>query len=105
MITQFNIFESKLKPTSRAYWLIPTDERLSDSLKEIMKDDFDEDFITFISKINAKYVYVGHIPGSNNIEWSYCRYEKPNYYKNKGCKFLGPVNIPNYELTANKYNI
>lgn len=81
----------------RYYWLIPTDNRLNSALDKIGCTN------PQLYKINyeSKYVYIG----SNNGDWGWTDYDEEQYLIGAGYKYVGAVNIPRYELAANKYNL
>ena len=78
MITKFKIFEVVNTYKAGEYWLIPTDERFKQSLVDIREE-----------KNEIQY------EGQNR-----CWFLDQSHYV-----FNGNINISDYELNANKYNL
>ena len=100
----------KLKPTypdlyrPKCYWLIPTDDRFEKSLLEINCPGWDISFIFLKNKDffqEKNYIFV-------SSSWGWTPYKgilRCKGYEKMGYKFMGAINIPDYEFDAKKYNI
>jgi len=105
-----DLFDNNLYDTRR-YWLLPTDERFKKSLKKIKctKDRTREFLIN--EQIKDMYVFIGYNPERGNTEsdkwgWDkYFEYYNDGFYEKNDYKFMGKININDYELDANKFNI
>ena len=97
----------------KIYWLIPTDERLIDSLEKIKCN---KKYMSMVLRnpIYRKfpYIFIGYDGSQPAIHlenrWGWCEYEGEltcDYYETEEYKFGGPINIHESELIANKYNI
>ena len=83
------------------YWLVPTDERLIPSLEKIGAD-FNLTQNSGIKKY--KYVFIGLY--MNSWVWAvYDGEERNESFERNGNEYAGRVNIPDYEINANKYNL
>ena len=99
------------KEVAKKYWLLPTDERYKDSLIQInCHEDLLNKFLDDTDRYNHKYIFICFDKNEtiNYLKWGlmYYRY-KPydEYLEINGYKFMGNVNIPDYELDAEKYNL
>jgi hypothetical protein len=97
-----------------SYWLLPTDDRFEKSLKSINcpKDVMESRFLyNHDLRYYNKYVFIGR----DNISWGWNPYKwgwKPykgeksdDYYQRFKYKFKGMINIEDYELESEKYNL
>ena len=91
------------------YWLIPTDNRLLKSMRDIRVDSL---MILNVMKISSyiNIAYGGYIYISvhDNI-WDYAstnnKYDGNDVYKQLGYHYMGRVNINDMEINIKKYNI
>ena len=85
----------------KSYWLIPLDDRGPDALKKLKCNRLD-----LLYKFNTKYIYINYTNNPHWI-WGYMPYEKESeiWYENNNYTYKGAINIPEYELLANKFNI
>ena len=101
---------------SRCYWLLPTDDRFEDSLKQIKCPDFKiEQFLGNKNTRQYNYVFVGYNPTKTVDDdvslcwgWNYkVNWNKntEDFYEKKGYKFMGNINISDFEFDVNKFNI
>jgi len=101
-------FELNTEDNYRYYWLIPTDERFESALTKIGCDKKHIDYFLNIEKLKEQqYVFISNTSISNR-DWGWCKYKGEmfnQYYEDKGLLFKGPVDITDYELDANKYNL
>ena len=107
MITNFKIFENK--KSKKLYWLIPTDDRMKDSLKQIklpkvfINSMLDQNFIRWNEN---KYIFVCYDGPSNKCGWNpYKGNILDDYFEQNGYSFAGKINLEDYELDAIKYNL
>ena len=96
------------------YWLLPRDDRFEKSLKDI---DCNKDFIEILLEsddedlLGCKYIFIACddiYKKQDRTLWGWNPFEgnlHDELYDEYGYKFMGTVNIPDYELTANKYNL
>jgi hypothetical protein len=106
----------------KLYWLIPTDDRFEDSLKKIKcAKSYSEGLLKSVHQytrksddpnFDNKYMFIGYNGKSrvkhSSSKWGWNPYYGKlydSYYEEEGYKFAGMVNIEEYELTANKYNL
>jgi hypothetical protein len=98
----------------KLYWLVPTDDRFEDSLKKIKcPKDVIYGMLNGIISDNNKYIFIRYngkeismILAAN--KWGFNPYKGELYdpfYEKEGYRFVGMVNIDEYELDANKYNL
>lgn len=93
--------------TDKMYWLLPTDERYEHSLLKINCENSGMLSILKRQAYNQKYIFIGYNKKGEN-RWGWVNYNDKltcDFYENKGYKFGGTVNIPDYEIIANKYNL
>jgi len=95
---------------SGCYWLIPTDDRYEDSMKKIGAPDRYIDRMSYFHKRAGKYVFIIYDEdyADEYKKWGYNEYRgklTDNYCEDNKFKFKGLVNIPEYELEAEKYNL
>lgn len=93
----------------KKYWLIPTDDRFEDSLMKIGCDDVDaiEDLNNRTLR-NSKYVFILLHNDGNVKDWGWNYYSGnivDSFSKKHNYIFCGTVNIDEFELVANKYNL
>jgi hypothetical protein len=106
-------FEAKTHDES-LYWLIPTDDRFRESLKEIKCSS------NYMNILNGdsckarkyKYVFIGYSIVDNIEPWGWNSYSDEmvdRYFEKNGYKFMGTVNILDGEIelseVVNKYNL
>lgn len=102
MITKFDKYGNK------RYWLVPTDNRFVTSLNKL---GCDKSFIEYQRKNDNiklhKYVYVGTGNRVSNNEWSWAGYseEGKNAFENLNYTYMGTINMEDYELNIDKYNL
>jgi hypothetical protein len=90
-----------------SYWLLPTDDRFEKSLKSIdCPQDVRERRFLYNHDLRDynKYVFVGR----DHIGWGWNPYKGEkldNYYQRCKYKFKGMINIEDYELESEKYNL
>ena len=86
------------------YWLVPTDDRFEDSLKQIGIEKKRMSYSHFFEeeiRNHGKYIFV-----SLNGEWDeYIGNIHNETYEDDGFEFGGVINIEDYELEAEKYNL
>ena len=95
------------------YWLIPTDDRFEKSLTDLNVFPGFKDMCLKNYRIPKNYyIFVGYDKSKPTDKWGWCKYEKnlkSEYYESVNLKYMGTVNIPDYELemkiSAEKYNI
>jgi len=92
----------------KSYWLLPTDDRFEASLKKIKcpQNVMDRKFL-FNSDLRNKHKYV-FIASYDKEIWNWNPYKGKNtdeYYEESNYKFKGAINIPEYEFSADKYNL
>jgi len=83
------------------YWLVPTDERLSASLKKI---GCSLDIMNNSAIYRYKYIFVGKYLST----WVWAVYdgeEKNISFENNGNIYAGKVNVSDVEIKADKYNL
>ena len=83
---------------------MPTDDRFEKSLREI--NCREDDIIVYLRNKDFYHEKHDFIFVSSCLGWM--PYEgKPRckYYENNGYKFMGNINIEDYELVAKKYNL
>jgi hypothetical protein len=112
MITIFKIFEQYVSRTGliKRYWLVPTDDRLIKSLKEIKCDSESINRLDRIfSSKDFNYVFVGYTSHDN---WGWMMFKgkmRNKWYDENGYKFMDAVNIYDGEVESreyvNKYNL
>ena len=108
-LKKYEYYNSDESDDKGSYWLLPTDERFKKSLKQInCAKEFIHAMLT--NDTVSRYVFIGF--NNNNINdrynWGWNPYfgtMNDKHYDKIGYKFMGTINIPNYELEANKYNI
>jgi hypothetical protein len=104
------LFENDLNPpVLPTYWLVPTDDRFSDSLKKIGISDKFTEFLKY-KEILEPYIYISYTPGYGLVKdgWGMNPYKNGHgnsLYIEYKYIFGGNLNIPYYELKAMKYNI
>jgi len=110
------LFEYDLTtPVLPTYWLVPTDDRFSDSLKKIgISKEFNKYLRNSLDKhpelLTLPYLYVSYTPGYGLIGdgWGMLWYRKgggERWYIEGRYTFGGNINIPDYELNTMKYNL
>lgn len=102
MITNFN------EHSGNKYWLVATDERFVPSLKKIGCDKAFIDYQRDNENIfQNKYVYVGIGNRVSNYDWSWAGYseEGKKAFEDLKYKYIGTVNIEEYEFKMDKYNL
>lgn len=99
------------------YWLVPTDDRFEDSMRKIgcpqpyIRTKLYLDFLK-----DLKYIFIsynGYESGLRNdndtSRWGWNKFRNSeipnNFYEKNGFTFAGYINISEYELEANKYNL
>jgi hypothetical protein len=111
----YNSKEFNEMTNNQKYWLVATDERLEPSLTKL---NCPEEFITGVeigSQQNGlKYVFVCQYEVKPNDEdngyeyrWQYNRYkgvEKDSHFE-PVATYAGRIDIPDYELYSEKYNL
>jgi len=99
--------------TGVIYYLIPTDYRFEDSLEKTnMPRYFIDQYLNNL-KFNfdmnkIKYIFINNYNYFGNSQWNWNKYkgiEKDKSFEDKGSVYGGRINIEDYELEANKYNI
>jgi len=95
-------FEDK-NITRKEYWLIATDDRFEESLKEIGISNYYHSSI-LNNKIlhEMEYIYMTKNLGYMSI---LNRYDGSDYFDKKGYKYMGRINVSEEELDAKKYNL
>ena len=95
------------------YWLLPTDERFEKSLKEIGCPK--QQIFRFLSRLSrhlmGSFVFIGcrfnNNPQARQYGW--IKYDggelKNDFYEGESFKFSGTINIEEYELESEKYNL
>ena len=96
-----DVFDSNLYDSCR-HWLMSTDERFEDSLRQIKcSENRIKGFLSNRS-INSKYIFIGYNPNRGNVEddkWGWTEYEDnltDNFYEINNYKFMGTVNMNEY---------
>jgi len=88
--------------------LIPTDDRYEDSMRKIGADvEYSEYIKPFLKNKYAFIIYDTKYNKERN-RWCWNSYNDKltdDYSENNGYEFKGLVNIPEYELEAEKYNL
>lgn len=102
--------QQNIQPQPKSYWMLPTDERFLKSLKEIgctndalYELSFKLNYIKNHHNINNKYIFISY----NNypIGWAWMPFDRKDFFEDANYKYMGAVNIPEYELSTLKYNI
>lgn len=108
-------FETQLY-NQKKYWLVPTDKRFEKSLKDLNcpKDRIDN-YMRFVlpraledSIHSNNYIFIIYHPDYESLmRWGWDYYDKlpDEYYSTNKFEFGGTVNIEQFELDANKFNI
>lgn len=104
-------YETVSKVGKKLYWLVPTDHRLESSLKEL--GCFKYFKINMEIRRKYKYIFISYIGTKLEIEnaasrWGWNPYQgeiTDDYYESYNYKFAGVVNISDYELESEKYNL
>ena len=97
----------------KKYWLLPTDDRFEDSLRQIgYTEGLEENGFLNPKFISEEHDYVFIVFEKENEEWAddwgwnpYRGNQLDDWSEKHGYKFCGNVNINDYELDANKYNL
>jgi len=110
-MTYIKTYEYFKKNGKKLYWLIPTDDRLESAMKKI---GCSKNYILnseFIKK-RYKYIFIAYDGESRTKlaanRWDWQPYESEffnTYLNNNNYKFIEMVNIPDYEIASQKYNI
>lgn len=95
----------------KIYWLLPTDDRLEKSLNKIHCDETYMDYV-LTRPVYSPFTFIGY-DGSAYVKyatnrWGWVNYEgtlKCDFYEYDGYEFGGAINIKDYELESNKYNL
>ena len=99
-------FENELynKPT---YWLLTSDDRFEKSLKQIKCPNNNIKIFLNNNRIkNIKYVFICYSPYNKQWEWnSYKGKLLDDYLEENNYKFGGSININEFELDADKFNL
>lgn len=99
-------FEYKLYHQD-VYWLVPTDERGIPALNSIGCDKYE--YLKYTLRIGddlPKYVYISY--NHKDEDWGWMPYDDPEtleWFNGNNYRFMGTINIPDYELTTYKYNL
>jgi len=86
----------------KKYYLIPTDDRFYQSLKTIQ---YPKDLIPRLESLRKEHKYLFIDYDGEYWEWSKYSDDFVNFYEIGGYKFMGAINIPEYELSSKKYNL
>ena len=89
------------------YWLIPTDNRLEDSLNKIGCGVI-ESFLNHPHIFQYDYIFINNYTWFGKNQWSWNKYdgiEKDLTFEESGSMYSGTVNIREGELEGNKYNL
>ena len=103
MITEFSKYYGEKK-----FWLVPTDERFVPSLKKLKCS---KSFINYQSNNEniqlTKYVYVGVGNRVTGDDWSWSDYSEggKKAFIDLNYKYMGTINIEDYEFKIDKYNL
>jgi len=90
------------------YWIVPTDDRFEKSLIDL--DVPSLDYYIYNERIPKNdYIYVVHNDNKNMNKWGWDLYDGGNviddFLESKGLEFKGTINIADYELDAQRYNL
>ena len=93
---------------SGEFWILPTDtERAEDAVKKICDDKFYCEFLLNIlqnyNSNNEKFIYINKsndLYGFNGYD-----YGSLEYYKKHNYKYMGAIDIEQWELDTYKYNL
>ena len=110
MITQFKIFENE---STEYYWQVPLDPlKLRIALKKIgmTTSDIDSWCDMFEYNDEAEYVFMFYSPEwqtdtGGGWSWSSIDYEKQENDYDENQIFMGIVDVEDWEINAEKYNI
>jgi len=108
-------FESNLY-NQKIYWLVPTDKRLKKSLTQINcpKDIIDNYINNVLPKLEnnnylGSYIFITYRPEYEPLirwGWDYYHNTLPDEWLSKNnFVFGGTINIEQFELDANKFNL
>jgi hypothetical protein len=108
MITKFKIFETT-ESISR-FWVLPTDERFIPSLQEIkcpknVQRELKRDLKNFEYGPSVKFAIIFFASHEDIDPWRLASIDHINLFQGSEYKFGGYVNIEDYELDAEKYNL
>lgn len=103
-------FENK-RSNRDYYWLLPTDDRFEDSLKQINCPT--PRIYEFLrnNNIENKYIFIANAPNgisTSSPYWAWNNYIDVEYditFDGMGFKYMGKINILDSEFVAMKYNI
>jgi len=90
------------------YWLLPNDDRLYDALEKIPSKT-SKAYINYFKngEIDTKEKYV-FVSIDDDWSWGWMPFEGElhnNWYDKKGYEFMGVVNMEEYEIYIDKYNL
>ena len=93
--------------TNSMYWLVPTDDRFENSLKQIeCPDEKIELFLTNNEIKKYDYIFIDY--SYDNWGWNdYHGKMLDEYYENRNYKFMGTINIDynDIDFAVNKFNL
>lgn len=98
----------------KCYWLVPTDGRLRESLEELGCDNNFIEMMVINNNIKTPYIYIGFNPDASRItqsmsdKWGWNHYlgtVQDEYFNSSGYTYMGRININDYEMDQNKYNL
>jgi len=101
----------KMFEENRSYWILPLDDRLGGAIKKIGAPKHFSLPLTLNKRYNYKYKYIFVYVNNDKLDWDWYWYwwtpelNLQKYCDIKGYSYLGPVDIPDYEFDANKYNL
>ena len=90
------------------YWLLPTDNRFRKSLKAIGCPEVNILYFIKNEQIKKDYYVFILLDNTNAKVWGWNQYKgepRDDYSEKHNYNFKGLVNIEEYELAANKYNL
>ena len=97
------------KPKGIIYYLIPTDDRLKNSLEKLNCSDYYlKQFMRNQNVKPYKFIFINKYEYYNKIQWNWSRFEgiEQNIsFEQTGSIYGGKINIEVSEILAYKYNL
>lgn len=107
--TSGSMSTNNIKPKGIIYYLIPTDDRLEDSLEKTgCSDYYRKQFMRNQNVKPYKYIFINKYEYYNKIQWNWSRFkdiEQDIAMEQIGSIYGGKINIEDSEIQAHKYNI
>ena len=101
------LYETKKNKGESYYWILPSDERFTSSLEMIkcpkkVQIEFRQD-MQYIEKL--KFIIVFYSAIEDIDPWRLASYSLLDIFEESGYIFKGFINIKDYEIEADKYNL